>query len=160
MKAPSDSSQEIHHYKPQLNHAQLVRIAWCGALSEVLFTVLPLLIHSMVLGFQDRLTDLFISPEWSFAASVLFGQSIVRLVVALAEKGGVRAERVGLAVTILLVLGLCPSLATLLLVMLSQTPGWILCFSQLVLCALGVASLFAASAFTALSRGRVIEGTI
>lgn len=152
MSPPPNLHSAENRSRSKTDYSLLVRNAWCAAAAESLFTILPLLILSMVLGYQGRLGALHSSPEWSFAAAVLFGQSVVKLVSALAESGGAHAERMGLVVAAVLVLGLCPSLATLMLLMIGPDPGLILSIVQLCLCGLGFLALFFASTFAALSR--------
>src|SRR3712207_7620614 len=58
-----------------------------GAAAEVMFAVLPLLVVAMVLLHKEHSTALLASPEWSFGAAILFGQSVVKFMTSLARGG-------------------------------------------------------------------------
>ena len=93
-----------------------------GGITEIMFVGLPLLVLTIVLIYKGQTAEILASPEWSFAAAVLFGQGVVKLVGTLSEKGGMHGERVALLCTIILVLGLVPSLVVLSLILLSDHP--------------------------------------
>ena len=84
-----------------------------ASLPEMLFIVLPLIVLAIVFSFRGHGGDVLSSVEWSFGASILFGQSIVKLIRSMAEKGGFHAGRVTLLAAGVLVLGLVPSLVVL-----------------------------------------------
>ena len=88
-----------------------------GAAAEVWFAVLPLLVVAMVLLHKDHSTALLASPEWSFGASILFGQSIVKFMTGLVRGRATRAEvangPVAFVVASVIVFGLVPSLLAL-----------------------------------------------
>jgi hypothetical protein len=131
---------------------QAVHNAFCGAVAEVLFIVLPLLVLGIVLRYKHLQHEILSSAEWSFAAAVLFGQGLVKLVGPVAERGGIHAERVGMYFALILVLGLVPSLVILSLVLLSPHPGFWLTFAQITLCVLGFLTFFGCAAVGTLAR--------
>ena len=81
--------------------------------AEVAFAVLPLLVVLMVLADVSSPGHIWEAPEWAFGASILFGQTLVRFVSRLARKGRAAMGPVALAVALLVVFGLAPSLTVL-----------------------------------------------
>jgi hypothetical protein len=81
--------------------------------AEVAFAVLPLLVVLMVSFHVKHTEGLFSSPEWSFGAAILFGQALVKFVVGLAHEGAAAGGPVALAVAVVVVFGLAPSLVVL-----------------------------------------------
>lgn len=53
---------------------------FAGLAAEVSFAILPLLVVLMVLTYLQHASTFFASPEWSFGASILFGQTLVKFV--------------------------------------------------------------------------------
>jgi hypothetical protein len=82
-----------------------------GLAAEVAFTMLPLLVVLIVLF--ERSVRLFSSPEWSFGAAILFGQSLVKFVSGLSRGGAASTGPMALAIALLVVFGLVPSLVVL-----------------------------------------------
>lgn len=81
--------------------------------------------------------ELVVSPEWSFGASISFGQSLLRLMVGLASRdkrlGSIKVGGVSLIIALLIVAGLVPSLVLLVLVIDSKSPPLYYGFLQVVL---------------------------
>jgi len=71
----------------------------------------------MVLLRYARGGDVIGSPEWSFGAAILFGQALVKFSTGVAHGGRAAHGPVALAVTLILVLGLAPSLLVLTLIL-------------------------------------------
>ena len=94
------------------NTAELTRIL-AGLIAEVAFAVLPLLVVFMVLVNSDHHKRVFMSPEWSFGAAILLGQSLVKFVSGLARGGRAATGPVALVLALLIVFGLVPSLLVL-----------------------------------------------
>jgi hypothetical protein len=84
-----------------------------GLGAEVAFAVLPLLVVLMVLVYTTRPCEFLSSPEWSFGAAILFGQGLVKFVAGLARIGAAAPGPVALVVTLVVLLGLVPSLLVL-----------------------------------------------
>jgi hypothetical protein len=91
--------------------------------AEVAFAVLPLLVVLMVLVHARHSTHLFASPEWSFGAAILFGQSLVKFISGLARGGHAATGPVALIVALLVVFGLVPSLIVLTMTLQSSELG-------------------------------------
>jgi hypothetical protein len=94
-----------------------------GLLAEVVFATLPLLVVAVVLKEFQKSPYALRSPEWSFAAAILFGQSIVRFMSGFAHGGHARPGPVSLAVTLIIVFGLTPSLLVLSAILTSEFGG-------------------------------------
>lgn len=115
-----------------------------GVIAESLFVLLPLLVLTIVLLYKGRsLRELLASPEWSFGTVIFIGQALVKLVSGLSQANRLVWEKVAFVVSILIVLGLAPSLIILALVLTTDSPSITLIATQLVLFVLGfVAFLF------------------
>ena len=124
----------------------------CSAGAEALFIGLPILVLFIVLHYKQLDSELLASPEWSFAAAVLFGLGLVKLVGSIASTGGGHGERIGFLCALLLVLGLVPSLIVLALVLLADSPSAWLTWLQIGLCILGGVIFFGCAGFAALVR--------
>lgn len=112
--------------------------ALLAAIGEVLFVVLPLLVLAIVfLGRGKTWFSLLASPEWSFGAAVLMGQSLVKFVAGVSHIGAIW-ERVALVVSGTIVLGLVPSLIVLSLILTSDHPPIQLVVVQIGFFVLGV----------------------
>ena len=84
-----------------------------GLAAEVAFAVLPLFVVLMVLAHADHSRHLFMSPEWSFGAAILSGQSLMKFVSGLARGGKAAKGPVALVLALVIVFGLVPSLLVL-----------------------------------------------
>ncbi len=111
-----------------------------GLLAEIAFAALPLLIVLMVLLRYDHGKHIWAAPEWAFGAAILFGQALVKFMTGLAHGGKAAHGPVALAITLIIVLGLAPSLLVLTLILMaresaqSQSPEVAtgLCVAQIV----------------------------
>lgn len=113
-----------------------------GLAAEVAFAVLPLLVVLMVLAYANHSTRLFMSPEWSFGAAILFGQSLVKFVSGLARGGRAATGPVALVLALLIVFGLVPSLLVLYMTlhtteMNEHPPRWLQLFQVVLFCGAG-----------------------
>jgi len=85
-------------------------------------------------------------PEWSLAASLLIGQSIVKFISGMIANRDVYAaqwERVALGTAFLIVIGLVPCLIILSLVLVNQAPSVGLTVAQFVTFVFGIVVFFA-----------------
>lgn len=120
---------------------RLIRLAGPGP--EYLFVVLPLVVLTFVFFVVGKqLHTILASAEWSFGAAILFGQSITKLVSGVARHGVERPDFLALIIAGVIVLGLCPSLTVLALVLAKEEPEGILIVSQLFLFAFGSVVFF------------------
>lgn len=111
--------------------------------AEALFAVFPLVVVAIVFCYEGRFLALLKTPEWSFAAAVLSGQTLVKLLSGTANLEEVTDYRfVGLVGASLFVLVLGPSIVTLTYIIMSESTGLIVVFSQIFIFILSVISLF------------------
>ena len=115
-----------------------------GLSSELMLAMLPLLVVAMVVFNESHFSHLFTYPEWAFGAAILFGQALVRFVSQLSRRGSADAHFVGLIATVLVVIGLVPSLLVLNMTLTATERGasiahWLQA-SQVLLFGLAVAT--------------------
>ena len=108
-------------------------------LAETFFTLLPLIILTMVFAYSQKLHEVFTSPEWSVTAAIVFGQTIVKLIAGILEKNiPTQWQRVIFLISIFITLLLIPSVIILTLVYISETPSYGLVFMQILFFILSV----------------------
>jgi hypothetical protein len=101
-----------------------------GVLAEFLFVLLPLIVILIIRLSQGLADTILTCPEFSFAAAILFGHSIIKLVSASAALGEpLNWQNLAAIVSALIVLGLAPSLTVLGLILLSTSPSTALRFT-------------------------------
>lgn len=81
--------------------------------AEVSFAVLPLVVVLLVFVHIGSTQKMFASPEWTFGAAILFGQSLMKFISSLAKGGAAATGPVALIVALIVVFGLVPSLFVL-----------------------------------------------
>jgi hypothetical protein len=114
--------------------------------AEFLFILLPFIVSGIVFSYKGDLSRLLTMPEWSLAASVLIGQSLVKFISGMLANKDVytaRWERVALAISFLIVVGLVPSLIILSLVLVDGVHTGRLMIAQGGIFALAVVVFFA-----------------
>ena len=94
--------------------------AVAGAIAEWLFAVVPLIVLSIVLSHLKHGGDVLESAEWSFGASVLAGQAVVRFVSGLVKAQHLAVDRVLLGVSAALVFVVVPANIVLALVLMNK----------------------------------------
>lgn len=109
---------------------------YAGIATELLFTLFPFIVIGIVYGYQNKINQLWTTSEWSVAAAVLFGQSIVKLYAL--RLNSVVAERISLVSTFVMILGFAPSLIVLCLILLSENTPSYLIYAQIALFILSV----------------------
>lgn len=92
--------------------------AWLILLSEYLFIFLPFLVIGIIKIYKADFSTFFQAADWSFAASILFGQVIVKLVSGSVIYKNAKWQRVVVLLSFILVLGLVPSLIVLALILI------------------------------------------
>jgi ABC-type polysaccharide transport system permease subunit len=113
--------------------------------AEFLFILLPFVVSALVFSNKGDYTRLIHSSEWSLAASVLIGQSLVKFISGmLANKDVYKAhwERVALAISFLIVFCLVPALIILCLVLIESNLSSMLNVLQIIMFAIGVCVFF------------------
>jgi len=118
-------------------------------IAELLFILLPFVVSGIVFSYKGTFTRLLYMSEWSLAASVLFGQGLVKYVsgilhgvIATEGRGKISREVVAVMISITIVFGLVPSLLVLSLVLIADEPSRGLAVAQLILFILGLLAYF------------------
>lgn len=105
-----------------------------ATVAEYLFVLLPLVVLSfVVLHSQIAHHSLVLTPEWSFGAAILFGQTIQKISAASAFSRAYPWERTMLLVSALLIFGLAPALISLAMIIATESPRLLLGWSQIIL---------------------------
>lgn len=129
---------------PHAIHISRRKWATVEALTEVVISVLPLIVVFLVMVYVDKPEKVFAKPEWAFGAAIFFGQALVRLLTAMTNPHkSVQGPKVVLFAACVLVFGLVPTMLTLVFVIhgAEQPSGVPLVFQALQ------TVLFIASAF-------------
>lgn len=116
--------------------------ARAGMLAEVLFILLPFIVMSIVFSTQGKILSLFSEAEWSFAASVLAGQAVVRLSAIAASRKLSGGSYLSLILAAIIVLILVPSVLVLGLVLAANPVPAGLIVAQLILFSLALVAFF------------------
>jgi len=120
--------------------------------SELIFLLSPFVVIAFAYLYKGELRNLLYTPYWSIASSVLIGQALIRFIIRLlqsdAHDPALSWERVTVIFSVLIALGLIPSLLLLLLVLISPQPSLYLGVAQVVLFLFGF-SLYLAFGSTA-----------
>jgi hypothetical protein len=105
--------------------------------AELAFLLAPFVVIGLAYLYKPELKNILYTPYWSIASSVLIGQALIRCIIQLLQSKAhdptISWERVTLIFSLLIVLGLIPSLLVLLLMMISTEPSMYLVVAQLVL---------------------------
>src|SRR5215475_12806633 len=94
-----------------------------GLAAEVSFATLPLVVVVIVLIHIGHGPKILSHPEWSFGASILFGQTLVKFTSGLARRGHAATGPFALAVALIIVFALVPSLLVLTLALQTAEGG-------------------------------------
>lgn len=108
------------HTKRERLPSRKVFTAVAGAIAEWLFAIVPLIVLSIVLSHLQHGGDVLESAEWSFGASVLAGQGVVRFVSGLVKGQDLSVDRVLLGVSAALVFVVVPANIILALVLMNK----------------------------------------
>jgi hypothetical protein len=120
--------------------------------AELAFLLGPFVVVGLAYLYKGDLHTVLYTPYWSIASSVLIGQALIRFIVRLLQSNAhdpsISWERVTVIFSVLVVLGLIPSMLVLLLVLISPQPSFYLAVAQLVLFVFGF-SIYLAFGWTA-----------
>jgi hypothetical protein len=86
---------------------------FAGLAAEVTLATLPLLVTLFVLLHLAHFDGFFGSPEWSFGAAILFGQTLAKFAGGLVSAGRAAPGPVSLIIAALIVFGIAPALLVL-----------------------------------------------
>lgn len=109
-----------------------------STIPDVFFVFLPLIVIFIVSAVRNELGGIFSQAEWSFAAAVLSGQSIVKIVIALSARSAsvelVKESRTyAIAIAAVIVFLLVPSLTILIFMLITDPIAQALVDTQIVL---------------------------
>jgi hypothetical protein len=122
--------------------------AFLGIVAEYLFVLLPLIVLVLTRFFRGHVSEVFSAAEWSFAAAILFGQTIVKFVSGITKLDyKIGWQGVAVVVSLLIVLGLVPSLVALSVVLVSAQSSAGLTIFQLVFFVLATAVFLSVGRF-------------
>jgi hypothetical protein len=111
--------------------------------SEILFTILPLLILLIVRTYENKLELIFFNTEWSIMAIILFGQSIVKFSSGISNSNlKFRWQLVSLIISIIIVFGLIPSIVILIINLLEKENLYSMYFLQIIMFVLSICTFF------------------
>lgn len=111
--------------------------------SEIIFTILPLIVIVIVRSYQNKPQDIFYNTEWIMMAIILFGQSIVKFSSGISNsKRKFRWQLVSLIITAIITFGLIPSITILIINLLSNGKNLILHFFQLLLLVVSIITFY------------------
>lgn len=112
-------------------------------ISELLFTILPILIVLIVRSYESKFELIFYNTEWSIMAIILYGQSIVKFSSGIANSKAIfRWQLVSLIISIIIVFGLIPSIIILVINLLNTQQLFTTYLLQIILFVLGVFCYF------------------
>jgi len=92
--------------------------------TELIFVLLPIVVLTIALTINSKFKEIGSSSEWSFAACVLFGQSIVKLGFGcVAAHKSVNGVLMTLIIAVLIVFGAIPSAVILAAMLNTENQG-------------------------------------
>ncbi len=112
-------------------------------ISELLFTILPLIVITIVRSYQNKIELIFFNTEWAMMAIILFGQSIVKFSSGIANSNlKFRWQLVSMIISIIIIFGLAPSIIILIINLINVQPIFGLHIAQLVLFVISIITFF------------------
>lgn len=112
-------------------------------ISEMLFTVLPLIVISIVRSYQCKFELIFYNTEWAMMSIILFGQSIVKFSSGIANSSlKMRWQLVSMIISLIIIFGLIPSIIVLIINLLNDEIMFGLHFAQISLFVLSIITFF------------------
>lgn len=111
--------------------------------SELLFTLLPLLILIIVRSYEYKCEIIFYNTEWAIMAIILFGQSIVKFSSGISNSSlKFRWQLVSLIISVIIVFGLIPSIVILIINLLSKENVFSMYILQMIMFVISIATFF------------------
>lgn len=112
-------------------------------ISEMLFTVLPLIVISIVRSYQSKFELIFYNTEWAMISIILFGQSIVKFSSGIANSSlKFRWQLVSMIISLIIIFGLIPSIIVLIINLLNNDMILGIHIAQIVLFILSMITFF------------------
>jgi hypothetical protein len=111
--------------------------------SEMLFTILPLIVITIVRSYQNQYELIFYNTEWAMMSIILFGQSIVKFSSGVANSNlKFRWQLVSLIMSLIIIFGLVPSIIILIINLLNSEPNCGLHIAQMFLFVVSIITFF------------------
>lgn len=111
--------------------------------SEVLFTILPLIVITIVRSYQYQAHLIFYNTEWAMMSIILFGQSIVKFSSGVANSNlKFRWQLVSLIMSLIIIFGLIPSIIILIINLLNSKNSYGLHIVQMILFVVSIITFF------------------
>ncbi len=109
---------------------------WGYLLAEISFFILPFITLGLIYLFKGEFVKVFFVPEWSIVTSIIFGQTIVKFsfagaIIRYSNKS--RPYNLSAFIAVLIVLGLIPTVITLVLIIISENVSFWLMITQMLL---------------------------
>lgn len=102
--------------------------------SELIFTILPVVALLIIFFQKGSISKIFYTSDLSFASIVLIGQTIVKITAGLSKtKVKKRYQLVSLIISSLIVFGLLPSIAIMMIINLSDNVNYFFYIFQTLL---------------------------
>ncbi len=102
--------------------------------SEIIFTILPLVVIAIIRSYQNQAEQIFYNTAWIMMAIILFGQSIVKFSSGISNsKRTFRWQLVALIITVIISFGLIPSIIILIINLLAKELNFFLYLFQIIL---------------------------
>lgn len=112
-------------------------------ISEMLFTVLPLIVISIVRSYQCKFELIFYNTEWAMMSIILFGQSIVKFSSGIANSSlKFRWQLVSMIISLIIIFGLIPSIIILIINLLNDDKMFSLHIAQIALFIISILTFF------------------
>ena len=112
-------------------------------ISEMLFTILPLIVISIVRSYQYKFELIFYNTEWAMMSIILFGQSIVKFSSGIANSRlKFRWQLVSMIISLIIIFGLVPSIIILIINLLNNEMIFGVHIAQIILFVLSIITFF------------------
>ena len=124
------------------------------ATGEFCFILLPFVVMALTFCYKQNMLIFLQQPEWSLASTVMFGQSIIKMIHYIGKQShsgdtNIYQYRIGAVISVIILLGLVPSLTVLSLIFTSTIiPNWII-LTQMILFILSSVIFFLANGLLA-----------
>lgn len=111
--------------------------------SEIIFTILPLIVITIVRSYQSKSELIFYNSEWIMMAIILFGQTIEKFSSGISNsKRKFRWQLVSLIITSLITFGLVPSIAILIINILNDERNFELHIVQIIFLIISILTFY------------------
>lgn len=112
---------------------KLKRTLFYVLISELVFTILPIIVILFIRSYQGKFEELYYNTEWGIMAIILFGQSLVKFASGISNsKESFRWQLVSLIISLIIVFGLVPSVVLLIINLLDTNQSFWTHFAQMI----------------------------